>query len=56
MMKSYPRANEVVVAAKPSLSTLTSDVQMLRAGLVLAFLILLGAEAWLLWSAWSLWG
>ncbi len=35
---------------------LSSTEQILRAGLVLAFLILLGAEAWLLWHAWSLWG
>jgi len=35
---------------------LTSAEQILRAGIVAAFLVLLGTEAWLVWHAWSLWG
>jgi len=55
MNRSNP-AHEIVVAAEPYGSPLTSSEQMLRAGLVFAFFILLGAEAWLLWHAWTQWG
>jgi len=55
MNRSDP-VQEYVVAAEPLGSSLTSSEQMLRAGLVFAFLALLGTEGWLLWNAWHLWG
>ncbi len=49
-------AAEFTAAAERFDHPLTSTGQILRVGLVLAFLMLLGTETWLLWHAWSLWG
>jgi hypothetical protein len=46
---------EVVIDARPFGPPLTSSEQVLRAGLVVAFLGLLVIEAWLLWHVWTLW-
>jgi hypothetical protein len=54
--RRHSDAAEITAAVERFDRPLTSTGQILRAGLVLALLMLLGTETWLLWHAWSLWG
>jgi hypothetical protein len=56
IMRATHRAREIVIAVEAQAQPLSSAEHGLRAALAFAFLALLGAEAWLLWNAWSLWG